>query len=61
MPFSTETEQIKNLKTDEEFASTYFEVPRTCDLLKSIFAQQVGLQEVVVFGERFLATQVPGT
>ena len=45
MPFSTETEQIKKFENDE-VAQHYFEVLRTLIYKKSIFAQQVCLQEV---------------
>ena len=55
MPFSTETEQIKKFENDE-VAQHYFEVLRTLISKKSIFAQQVGLQEVANYlGEIFTA------
>lgn len=55
MPFSTETEQIKKFEHDE-VAQHYFEVLRTLISKKSIFAQQVGLQEVANYlGEIFTA------
>ena len=55
MPFSTETEQIKKFENDE-VAQHYFEVLRTLISKKSIFAQQIGLQEVANYlGEIFTA------
>ena len=55
MLFSTETEQIKKFENDE-VAQHYFEVLRTLISKKSIFAQQVGLQEVANYlGEIFTA------
>ena len=58
MPFSTETEQIKKFENDE-VAQHYFEVLRTLISKKSIFAQQIGLQEVANYlGEIFTAAAI---
>lgn len=55
MPFSTESEQIKKFENDE-VTQHYFEVLRTLISKKSIFAQQIGLEEVATYlGEIFTA------
>ncbi|EHJ52140.1 M20/M25/M40 family metallo-hydrolase [Streptococcus macacae] len=53
MTFSTEEEQLVKFKQDE-VAQHYFEVLRTLVSKKSIFAQQIGLQDVAAYlGEIF--------